>query len=78
MSGSQAYTPGSEEEDNELNEYKKGGKGVGSALIILLKTTANVLNGLERLWNEIAQFLQKIMGNQCGLSAIETIKSHVI
>ena len=29
MSGSQAYTPGSEEEDNELNEYKKRWKGRG-------------------------------------------------
>ena len=29
MSGSQAYTPGSEEEDNELEEYKKRWKGRG-------------------------------------------------
>jgi hypothetical protein len=29
MSGSQAYTPGSEEEDNELNEYKERWKGRG-------------------------------------------------
>ena len=29
MSGSLAYTPGSEEEDNELEEYKKRWKGRG-------------------------------------------------